>query len=133
MDSLAVEALLSGLVGAVLGSALSLLFGLHQDRIARRREKITAHLVDAYLKIEKQTSRSDNDTDTETLEAAFAEIFLFGDSKAVELAKVAIQNIESKRTTDLKLLLFHMRAQLREELRLEKIEHGNFSLRLPRA
>jgi hypothetical protein len=130
--TLTLDALLSGLLGAVIGSALSLFFGLMQDRVARRREKIVSHLIDAYLRLEHQTSRGNSIPDKDDFEAAFAEIYLFGDQKSVELAKFAADRIEARQATDLKPLLANMRQQLRSELNLERTDHAFFSLRLMR-
>ncbi|WBL33465.1 hypothetical protein O5O51_01775 [Sinirhodobacter sp. HNIBRBA609] len=112
--------LLSALLGAVLGAFATYWFALRQDKVARRRERVVAHLIEAYRNLENAAGREPMTEDHKTrVESSIAATFLLGSkSAAIEAKKLAEDT--ARGSGSMVPLLKQMRSDLREELGLEQ-------------
>ena len=114
--------LVTAIIGGLVASAVTYKFSLKRDQEERRRERIIAHLIEAYRNIENSACRSQRTPEmTERLESSIAEIFLLGSKKSAEEANKLAKEFASG-AGDMTDLLKSLRYDLRCELGLETDE-----------
>ena len=92
----------------------------NRDRANKRRELRVQYLIEAWRKLENASNRSDNSRSND-LETAIADIQLFGSSRQIELAQKFADDIAKTGIGNLDELLEDLRYDLREELQLETV------------
>jgi hypothetical protein len=114
------EILLTGVVAGLVGSVLTYVFALRKDREERRRERMVAHLIEAYRNLEDASGRGAlSDEQKSRLESSIAAIFLLGSTVTASEASRFIADMASASGGDVKPLLKALRNELRSELGLE--------------
>jgi len=102
-----------------------------RDRNNRRRELVTAHLLEAYRKLEKATMPRVPEETWADMESAIADIQLLGSPTQVQLALDFSEAMAKADIAKTHGLLISLRKSLRRELRLkelpEKIVHLRFN------
>lgn len=104
-------------------------FNSNKDFAARRRELIVGYLLDAYRKLEKSADAIEPSESWKDMEAAIADIQLFGSAKQVALAQQFAREIALRQTAFATTLLEELRQSLRTELKLEPVSHPIIHLR----
>ncbi|WP_375264332.1 hypothetical protein [Planktotalea sp.] len=126
------ELLLTGVVAGLFGACATYVFALRKDKEERRRDRLVAHLLEAYRNIEDAVGRDEiADDQLERLEKSIAATFLLGSKAAAEEAARITVNLKANRLEMLPLLL-QLRKDLRHELGLERHDAEIRFLRLPR-
>ncbi|MCP5038693.1 MAG: hypothetical protein GY945_13960, partial [Rhodobacteraceae bacterium] len=122
--------LLPALLGGLLGAWLTYVFGLRRDKEERRRERVVAHLIEAYRNLENVAGR-DNLTgeQKDRLETSVAAIFLLGSKAAAEAANLLAKEVADG-NGNMKHLLKIMRSDLRKELGLPQHDVDTLFLRM---
>lgn len=110
---------------AVLGWIIGHYFNSKRTRDQKRREISVEHLINAYRILTNVIShRKETPERSEKLENILSDIQLFGSSYQVQLAKDLAVEVASGGEFQLDPLINSLRDDLRDELRLSKIE-GN--------
>lgn len=110
---------------AVLGWIIGHYFNSKRTRDQKRREISVEHLINAYRILTNEIShRKETPERSEKLENILSDIQLFGSSYQVQLAKDLAVEVASGGEFQLDPLINSLRDDLRDELRLSKIE-GN--------
>ena len=93
---------------------------LHKDKEERRRERIVAHLIEAYRNLETAACRQTKSKEQmDKIESSTAAIFLFGTKEAAEKTTKFGHDLENGQAS-LNELLKVLRKDLRNELGLEQ-------------
>jgi hypothetical protein len=101
-----------------------------RDEKNKRKEIRVNYLIEAWRLLESASNREDNKLN-KNLEAAVADIQLFGNRKQIELAKELADKLsESGGHAYINSLLSELRTNLREELKLEKVHSKLTHLRM---
>ena len=95
------------------------MFSLKRDKEERRRERIIAHLIEAYSNLEKASNRQQDNEMMSKVETSLAAICLLGSKQAANSATKFMKDSSSSSGGDVKPLLSVLRADLRKELGLE--------------
>jgi len=106
---------------AFAGAYLAHYFTSRRDRSNAKRDQRIAYLIDAYRKLEFVSNRNDL-ADTKPIEAAVADIQLFGSAKQVKLAQDFVIEFAATKSVSLDPILEDLRQDLRAELQLEKVQ-----------
>ena len=118
------------LLGGLVGAWLTYFFGLRRDKEERRRERVIAHLIEAYRNLESAAGRENlSDEQKDRLETSVAAIFLLGSKEAAEKARLLAEDTAAG-LGDMAPLLKVMRSDLRKELGLEQHEVDALFLRM---
>ncbi len=113
-------ALFTALLGGLIGAWLAYFFGLRRDKEERRRERVVAHLIEAYRNLENAAGRQKlSDEQKDRLETSVAAVFLLGSTKAAIEARTLAEETASG-MGNMTALLKVMRNDLRKELGLEQ-------------
>jgi len=113
-------AFVGGIFGAWLTYYFSLKGDLQKDKEERRRERIVAHLIEAYRNLENAAGRDPlPDDKKDRLETSIAAIFLFGSKEAANEANKLAVDVAAG-TGNMISILKIMRRDLRKELGLEQ-------------
>lgn len=111
-------------------------FAAHQltaarDRTNKRRDLRVQYLLDAYRKLEAASNRECKvEADAKQLEAAVADVYLFGTASQVSKAKEFAETFARTGGASTESLLADLRQDLRRELRLEALPDGVIHLRI---
>lgn len=106
-------------------------FNSRRDRSIKRKEIVTAHLINAYRVLTHEiTRRNLNKEKGEKLESVISDIQLFGSPDQVELAKKLAEDIISNDEFLMDELINNLKHDLRSQLGLEHIEGNVKWLRL---
>ena len=123
---ISIAALLISIASWFIGHFLS----KKRDFINKKKELRIQYLINAWQLIENASNRHDN-TSLKNFEKAIADIQLFGTLKQIQLSREVAINFSRNKSVNCNLLLEELRNDLREELRLEKVDSYNFiSLRI---
>lgn len=96
-----------------------------RDRVQRRRQLSTEHLIEAYRILTREISnRPLSKEKTTKLENIVSDIQLFGSVKQVELAQELVDTMTRNEKFDLDPLINSLRNDLRKQLRLKPVQ-GN--------
>ena len=110
---------------AVLGWIIGHYINSQRDVRVKRQETTTKYLIEAYRVLTHDINRRELTVERKIkLENLIADIQLFGSSAQIKTAKDLVEEIVQKKDFSLDLLLNNLRDDLREQLKLEKIE-GN--------
>ena len=110
---------------AVLGWIIGHYVNSQRDVRVKRQETTTKYLIEAYRVLTHDINRRELTVERKIkLENLIADIQLFGSSAQIKTAKDLVEEIVQKKDFSLDLLLNNLRDDLREQLKLEKIE-GN--------
>ncbi len=122
----------TALIGGLVASIVTYKFGLKRDQEERRRERVIAHLIEAYRNIENSAGRSELTLEmTAKLESSIAAIFLLGSTASAKEANKLAVGGNSINGGDLTALLKSMRRDLRSELGLDTDDIELVFLRVP--
>jgi 2-oxoglutarate dehydrogenase complex dehydrogenase (E1) component-like enzyme len=115
-----VELILTGVIAGLISASATYFFALRQDKEARRRERIVAHLIEAYRNLEHAAQRDPMSTEAkQRVESSLAAIFLLGSKESANAAKQFAESMSAGHG-DLVELLKTLRRDLRQELGLEQ-------------
>lgn len=92
-----------------------------RDRANKRRELLVGYLIDAYRRLERGAAREMSVAQAEAMEAAIADIQLFGTARQVSLVQAFALNISEAGSASIDELLVSLRADLRRELGLADV------------
>ena len=111
-------------VGGIFGAWLTYYFGLKgdllKDKEERRRERIVAHLIEAYRNLEHSVYRGKMTEEMEAkFESSLGSIFLFGSKEAADEANKLAEDVAAG-SGGLISMLKILRRDLRLELGLEQ-------------
>ncbi len=110
---------------AVIGWIVAHYFSSKRDKKLKRREVITAHLINAYRILANDITHRPKTPESELkLETIIAELQLFGSEKQIQLTKKLADDITKGGTFYVDDLLNDLRSDLRKELELSPID-GN--------
>lgn len=107
-------------------------FNSSKDFAVRRREMIVGYLLDAYRKLERSAEAVEPADSWKDMEAAVADIQIFGSAKQVVLAQKFASELASSQTASATTLLKELRQSLRAELKLEPVSQPIVHLRFCR-
>jgi hypothetical protein len=110
--------LLATAVVAFLGAWLAHAFSASRDRKNKRRDQRIAFLIEAYRRLEFVANRPSL-TDPKPIEAAIADIQLFGSLSQIQLTRAFVTEFAKSRSASLDSILEALRKDLRAELQLE--------------
>lgn len=106
-------------------------FNTRRDRSIKRKEIVTAHLINAYRILTHEITRRNLTKEKgEKLESVISDIQLFGSSDQVKLAKKLTEDIISSDEFLMDDLINNLKHDLRSQLGLEHIEGNVKWLRL---
>jgi hypothetical protein len=115
----------------VIGLVIAHYFNSRRDRGLKRREVITAHLINAYKILANDITERKASPDRDLkLETVIAELQLFGSAKQIEMTKKLTDAIVVGGTFYFDDFLNDLRDELRKELELSPIEGNVRWLRL---
>jgi len=117
-------------VVAFLGAFLAHFLSARRDRKNAIRKQRIDFLIDAYRALEYVANRPTVD-DPKLIESPLADIQLFGSSRQVQVAQNLIREFGEQGKASLDALLEELRADLRDELKLEKVPRKVLFLRFP--
>lgn len=110
-----------GVLGGFLGALFTYLLSLRRDREERRRERIIAHLIEAYRNLENAAGRDElTEEQKDRLESSIAAIFLLGTLDACKAADKLTVDVANG-GGNMNELLAIMRSDLRKELGLSAV------------
>jgi hypothetical protein len=110
---------------AVLGWVIGHYINSRRDVRVKRQETTTKYLIEAYRILTHDINRRELTTERKIkLENLIADVQLFGSAEQIKIAKELVDDIVQKKDFSLDPLLNSLRDELREQLKLEKIE-GN--------
>ncbi len=116
---------------AILGWFAAHQLAAARDRTNKRRELRVQYLIDAYRNLEASSNRDQlYELDWSALEAAIADIQLFGTLTQVKKARKFAEDFSNHGAASLDDLLFDLRRDLRRELRLEAVPDSVKYLRI---
>lgn len=115
---------------AVVGWWIVHLLSVRRDRNNKKRDLQIQYLIDAYRFLEKAGNRKLSKESAKALEAAVADIQLFGDKNQVQLALAFARDFSNNRGASLDPLLESLRKTLRIELGLEEVSDSLKYLRV---
>jgi hypothetical protein len=108
---------------AVLGWVIAHRLNSTRDRALKRRELITAHLINAYRILANDITHRDATPERDLkLETVISELQLFGSDYQIELTKKLANDVTQKDTFYVDDLLIDLRNSLRKELELSPLE-----------
>jgi len=129
MDVKLLLTLISSAVMAIAGWFVVHQLSLRRERTAKRRDLRVQYLIDAWRKLANAANRTDNSR-TNDIEGAIADIQLFGSAKQIDLAQKFATEFAKKGGALLDELLEELRDDLRNELKLGSIAVNIKSLRI---
>lgn len=121
-SSLSWDIIVSG-AGVLLSVVVSIFVTRWQVNSTRRKELVTQYLIEAWTKLEKGSNRERGEFNLD-IEAAIAQIQLFGTESQIILVRKFMEEILEKGDAKADDLLTMLREDLRRELRLEKTKQG---------
>lgn len=101
----------------------------NRDHANKRHDTRVQYLMEAWRRLESASNRSD-DSRSGDLEAAIADIQLFGNPRQIELAQKFVGDFADTGRANLDELLNDLRQDLRKELRLETVPKNMKYLRI---
>ena len=120
MNSTLVIPLLATTLVAIVGWFAAHRFSAARDRTNKRRELRVQYLIDAYRKLEAASNRQESEEiHVESLESAVADLQLFGTQAQVAKTIQFVKKFAATGEAPLSELLFELRRDLRQELRLD--------------
>ncbi len=114
---------------AIIGWFIVHSLSSNRDRANKRRDLRVQYLIEAWRRLENASNRSDKLRSSD-LEAAIADIQLFGSPRQIELAQKFTEDFANTRSAGLDELLEDLRQDLRKELRLETVPKSMKYLRI---
>jgi len=131
MDILQLVVLISTVSIAVIGWIVGHILSSRREILQKRREIRIQYLRQAYLNLSQVADTGGNFTKNISLiQASLNDIQLFGDPEHIDLIEKLISDLETKNTVPMDNLLMQLRDEIRNHLRLSKIEGGRWSVRL---
>jgi len=119
-------------MGGLVGAWLTYFFGLRRDKEERRRERVVAHLIDAYRNLENAAGRDPLTNEQKVrIESSIAAIFLLGSKDAAAQARKLAEDTAGG-IGDMSPVLKTMRKDLRNKLGLERHDVDALFLRMRR-
>lgn len=120
MNSALIIPLLATTLVAIVGWVAAHQFSAARDRINKRRDLRVQYLIDAYRKLEAASNRqASEEVHVEALESAVADLQLFGTQAQVAKTIQFVKAFAATGEAPLSELLFELRRDLRQELRLD--------------
>jgi hypothetical protein len=101
-----------------------------RDRANKRRDLRVQYLIEAYRRLATATERKETDASYfADLDSALVDVQLFGSGEQIAAAKKFAKELAEHRAAQLGELLASLRSDLREELKLERVEGSLLVLR----
>lgn len=114
---------------AVLGWFVGHLLSARRDVVSKRREQRIGYLIEAYRRLESCAHRGDA-LDVPMFESSVADIQLFGSRRQVELVQEVLTEYAKGGDASIESLLQDLRADLRQELKLEPVASKTLHARI---
>jgi hypothetical protein len=103
---------------------------VRRDRANKRRDLRVQYLIEAYRRLATATERKETDADYfADLDSAIVDVQLFGSAEQIAAAQKFAKQLAERRMAQLSELLASLRDDLREELKLERVEGSIMVLR----
>ncbi len=120
MNSTLIIPLLATTLVAIVGWFAAHQLSAARDRTNKRRELRVQYLIDAYRKLEAASNRQEaEEIHVASLESAVADLQLFGTQAQVAKTTQFVKEFAERGEAPLGELLFELRQDLRQELRLD--------------
>jgi hypothetical protein len=115
---------------AIAGWHVTHRLSMNRDRANNRRELRVQYLIEVYRKLESVSNRPFSDTTVANLEAALADIQLFGTVTQVRLAQQFVEAYSAGDKKAIRPLLLELRDDLRRELDVEPVPYKPMAFRI---
>jgi ABC-type bacteriocin/lantibiotic exporter with double-glycine peptidase domain len=119
-------------VVAIVGWFIAHRLAAARDRKSKRREQRVQYLVEAFRRLATVGNRPNLPKFADELEAAIADIQLFGTPEQINKVQAFIKEMGEKDKASLNDLLTDLRQDLRKELRLPEVKGKMLWLRVKR-